>query len=296
MRRITFDRFPGGRFKALTLNYDDGVSEDRRLVELLNAHGMRGTFNLNSCSLDQPGHLRRDEIRGLFAGHEVAAHTASHPNLRFVPPDWMAREILDNRRDLERLVGYPVRGLAYPYGQMDDRVMSVLPSVGIAYARMTSMVPDLRMPDNFLRWQPTCRDSGDLIGCARSFTGAGPSQRGLILCVWGHTWEIERKGYWPVMEDFCALAGGRSDTWYATCLEIADYVEATRRMRCSVDGRLLHNPSSIPIHASSGSEEIVIAPGQTLDLGEERETGFSPLPPLTPQASANSHPPGAAPR
>lgn len=293
MRRVTFDRFPGGRIKAVTLNYDDGVAEDRRLVELLNAHGLRGTFNVNSGSLGEPGHLRRDEIRELFAGHEVAAHTFSHPNLRFVPPDWVAREILDDRRELESLAGYPVRGMAYPYGQMDERVMAVLPSVGMAYARVTSMVPDFRMPDNFLRWQPTCRDSGDLLGCARSFLGARTALRALVLCVWGHTWEIEQKGLWPAMEEFCSLVGGRSDVWYATCLEIADYVEATRRMRCSVDGRLLHNPSAIPVHASFGSREIVIAPGQTLDLGEEKEAGFSPLP---PRDGAGSRPPEAPPQ
>lgn len=43
-----FMRFPGGRTKSLTLSYDDGVQQDIRLVDILNKHGLKGTFNLNS--------------------------------------------------------------------------------------------------------------------------------------------------------------------------------------------------------------------------------------------------------
>ena len=40
--------FPGGRHKVLTMSFDDGRVEDRRLVELFNRYGVRGTFNLNA--------------------------------------------------------------------------------------------------------------------------------------------------------------------------------------------------------------------------------------------------------
>lgn len=33
-------RFPGGLAKALTLSYDDGVEQDKQLIEILNAHGL----------------------------------------------------------------------------------------------------------------------------------------------------------------------------------------------------------------------------------------------------------------
>ena len=42
-----FIRFPNGLGKALTLSYDDGVYEDIRLVEIMQKHGLRGTFNIN---------------------------------------------------------------------------------------------------------------------------------------------------------------------------------------------------------------------------------------------------------
>ena len=40
--------YPGGKPKAFSLSYDDGVEQDLRFVDLLNRYGLRGTFNLNS--------------------------------------------------------------------------------------------------------------------------------------------------------------------------------------------------------------------------------------------------------
>ena len=40
--------YPGGKFKALTMSYDDGRTFDRRLVDIFNRHGIKGTFHLNS--------------------------------------------------------------------------------------------------------------------------------------------------------------------------------------------------------------------------------------------------------
>ena len=37
-----------GKKKAVTFSYDDGVTQDRRLVEMMNTYGVKGTFNLNS--------------------------------------------------------------------------------------------------------------------------------------------------------------------------------------------------------------------------------------------------------
>ena len=48
-------RFPGGTPRALTLSYDDGVQQDLRLIELMNATGLRATFNLNSGCFSPEG-------------------------------------------------------------------------------------------------------------------------------------------------------------------------------------------------------------------------------------------------
>ena len=81
--------------KALTFSYDDAVTQDRRLIELFNKYGLKCTFNVNSGILGVGGSLVREdvtvawahpraiEIPKIYEGHEVAAHTVTHPCLFF---------------------------------------------------------------------------------------------------------------------------------------------------------------------------------------------------------------------
>ena len=46
-----------GKLKAVTFSYDDGVTQDRRLIELFNKYSLKGTFNINSEFLDMENTL-----------------------------------------------------------------------------------------------------------------------------------------------------------------------------------------------------------------------------------------------
>ena len=48
-----------GKMKAVTFSYDDGVTQDIRLLEILNKYGLKSTFNINSGLLGKPGKLTR---------------------------------------------------------------------------------------------------------------------------------------------------------------------------------------------------------------------------------------------
>ena len=83
-----------GKLKAVTFSFDDGVTQDKRLIEILNKYGLKATFNLNSAILGTNGELNRNdhivrhdknhanEVAEIYKGHEVAVHTLVHPNLR----------------------------------------------------------------------------------------------------------------------------------------------------------------------------------------------------------------------
>ena len=43
--------------KYFTLSYDDGLEQDKRIVELMKKYGIRGTFNLNSGILGQQSNI-----------------------------------------------------------------------------------------------------------------------------------------------------------------------------------------------------------------------------------------------
>jgi len=108
--------FPGGKTKALILSFDDGMVADRRLVRLMNEYGLIGTFHLNSSKLGTKDYLTKEEIKIVYKGHEVSVHTVNHPGLTDVSRAEVQYEVGEDRRELERLSGDLVRGMAYPFG------------------------------------------------------------------------------------------------------------------------------------------------------------------------------------
>src|ERR1035437_10038775 len=115
--------FPHGKTKALTMSYDDGSKYDRRLIEIFNKYKIRGTFHINSGCLSDDWHIKYEEMPELYRGHEVSAHSKTHPNLQQKTTAGIIEEILDDRRKLEGIMGYPVRGMSYPFGIYDERVL-----------------------------------------------------------------------------------------------------------------------------------------------------------------------------
>jgi len=136
-QRVEIPSFPGGKRIAVTTSFDDGVIEDRRVIAAFNEWGLKGTFNLNSGAFGRPANVAASEVASLYRGHEVAVHTVTHPHLPKLDPAQIAREVLDDRIALEDLVGYPVRGMAYPYGTYNKMVIDCLRQLGIVYARTT---------------------------------------------------------------------------------------------------------------------------------------------------------------
>ena len=265
--RIACNRFPGGRHKALTLSYDDGSIHDRRLVEIFNSGGVRGTFHLNSGMFGPPGKVGAEEVAALYAGHEVSVHTVNHPTLATLPPDLIAAEIRDDRRNLESLVGYPVRGMSYPNGSFDDRILRMLPSLGIEYARTVIPSNVFDLPADFLAWTPTCHHKDDLMERAEKFVEPSRWNPLELFYVWGHSYEFDRLKNWDLMEKFCKKVGGRSDlVWYATNIEIVDYINAVRRLRFSVACDLVYNPSGQSVWITVDDKPREIAAGQTVRL------------------------------
>ena len=138
-----FMRFPQGKGKALTLSYDDGVEQDVKLMEIMDRHGLKGTFNLNSGLYAPEGtvypqgqiHRRMTEaqVTRLYAGsgHEVAVHALTHPWLEQLPEHMVMWELVKDRENLEQQFHEIVRGMAYPFGTYSDSVVECLKKAGL---------------------------------------------------------------------------------------------------------------------------------------------------------------------
>jgi peptidoglycan/xylan/chitin deacetylase (PgdA/CDA1 family) len=56
-------------------------------------------------------------------GWEVGSHTRTHPRLTRLDDVALAEELVGSREDCERRLGRPCTSVAYPYGDVDDRVI-----------------------------------------------------------------------------------------------------------------------------------------------------------------------------
>lgn len=276
-------RFPGGKRKALTLSYDDGIVQDRHLVELMDKYGVKGTFNLNtallgrSCTIKIDGRdvedsvITEQEIPRLYEKHEVATHAARHIALTECGSAALY-EILEDRKVLEGLVPYLVQGHAYPFGIYDESVLGMLEAAGIRYARTVVSTGTFEIPDRFLEWHPTCHHADPrLMELAKKFCEEEENpqiiNRPQLFYLWGHSYEFARQDNWEVIENFLSYVSGyREKIWMATNGEIASYVEAYRSLVFSADGAKVYNPSCQTIWLEAVGEIYSIAPGETATL------------------------------
>ena len=254
-REILFNRWHGGARRCVTFSYDDGHVEDRRLVKLFNDCGLRGSFHLNSAECGNGKCVGLDEIRALYAGHEVSAHTHTHPFLNELPPARMAWEILEDHRLLEQAAGYPVRSMSWPYGQAGDAAVEAAKSCGIEYSRLVTEDHSFEPPADFLRWAPTCHHNS-APEWIEAFLARDYWKKQQLLYIWGHSFEFERQNTWGLIENVCRSIAGRADTWYATGIEIKDYLTAQRALCVSVDGSMVQNPSGVDVWLSVDGDAV----------------------------------------
>lgn len=261
--------YPEGKIKALTLSYDDGNIADRKLVALFNRYGLKATFNLISGTFEeteanQAEFVRQSEVASLYQKHEVACHTVTHPWLTRTPIDKLAGEILQDRETLETTVGYPVQGFAYPYGSYSDEIKSLLPFVGIAYARKVADTDQFEVPEDYFDWAPTCHHDHQLLENAQKFLDFDdPHDHHLrLMSVWGHSYEFERNDNWAHIEEFAELISGRTDIWYVTNIDFKRYMTAAKNLVFSINGNRIFNSSAISVWVQvNNGTAIEVKPG-----------------------------------
>ena len=284
--RYRFMRFPGGKAKALTLSYDDGVRDDLHLAEILNAYGMRGTFNINSAFIGRNTNLVAEEIQKylLDAGHEVAVHGERHMAPGIVTPARGMMDVLNCRLTLENTFGRIIRGMAYPdtgitkmhNGNDYATIRSYLQSAGIVYARtLGGDNNSFRLPEDFFAWMPTAKHTNPkLFDWCDEFLALDDSKIYMtnryprLFYLWGHSYEFPRDNNWDVIERFCEKMSGKADTWYATNIEICEYVNAFQSLVMSADCNRIYNPTLHTVWLMADGKNYSVAPGQTLVIEE----------------------------
>lgn len=272
--------FPGGKTKAFTLSYDDGVVQDRRLAELFRKYGLKCTFNLNSEMLGCQGMLQRpgnivvditkidaEEIPLVYQTHEIGGHGLRHMSMESMPAPLAMHEIIVDKQNLEQMVGRPVTMFAYPFGAYDSSAVNILSLAGYQGARTANATHRFDIPPNFLIWDPTCRHADpQLMDLAKQFVEDCNTDPQLFY-VWGHSYELDWRNDWNIMEEFCAfMSQYAAQVWFATNGEVMDYVNAFRRLEYSADGSMIRNPNALDVSICTGDDCVILPAGQVTHL------------------------------
>ncbi len=270
--------WPGGRYQAFTLSYDDGIEQDIPFIALLKKYRLQATFNLNPGVFGVKGEggydgmkfhhnkIPREQIQETYEGFEIANHTLTHPWLEQLPSGAIAYEVAECRKQLEDLCGRPVTGCAYPFGTYNDTVLRVLAECGVTYCRTVVSTRSFDIPKNFLLWHATCHhDDPELFSLADRFLAA-KRQPGapLLFYVWGHSYEFDAREHWGMIEEFFQKISGRDEVWYATNGEICDYVRAADQLVFTADGSVVQNPTAQPIWLDIAGKPACVEPGGLL--------------------------------
>ena len=225
-----------GKKKAITFSFDDGVTQDIRLIEILDKYGLKCTFNLNSeflgleGTLDRNGRtvrhdkIARNKIKEVYKNHEVAVHTLTHPFLPSLDEKEIIRQVENDRQNLSEICGYEVVSMAYPCGgeNNDDRVAeNIRNNTGVRLARGLESTYNFDLQDNPLRFKPTVYYIEDCLDEIVDRFLKLDSDKPQLLYIWGHSYEMDAEYIsWEKFEEICKRLSGHDDIFYGTNKEV----------------------------------------------------------------------------
>jgi len=280
-----FLRFPEGKTKAVTFSYDDGSVCDLQLCDIFDKFGMKCTFNLNSSRVLDPEStsIHLEEMKDfLKRGHEIALHGYSHKAHAALAPHEAVRETLEDRLELEKALGRIIRGMAYPdsgirrphNGNNYQTVKAILESLGIAYAR--SLGADNReftLPADWHAWMPTCHHKcEEIFELIDTFLSIDVNTRYVsdrhprLFYVWGHSFEFRNNDNWERIEQICEKLSGKEDIWYATNIEIYEYVKAYESLIISADSSMIYNPTLKTVWFNYNGKDYFVGSGEVVKV------------------------------
>ncbi len=211
-------------------SWDDGYPADMKVAELLDRHGLAGTFFVPIENSEGRPVMEKNALRVLDKRFEVGSHTHNHVRLNVFENKRIDEEISRGKMHLEEVLGHSVDGFCYPGGRATPYVVSSLRRYGVHYARTienfrldvghsryhvpTTLQVFPHRRDVYLRNFASKGNQRKRTGCfRRALTGRSlwhvldllaedcAKQEG-ILHLWGHSWELEQHDLWQDLDAY----------------------------------------------------------------------------------------------
>ena len=156
--------------------------------------------------------------------------------------------------------------MSYPFSSYDGRVAEACRAEGIEYSRTVSATNSFGIPSDFMQWDPTCHHAEFTKELWEKFMSPMLYSFMRLFYVWGHSYEFSTEEHWSKMEELCKTVGGDSNIWYATNIEIVDYLNALRSLRFSASCDTAYNPTCTDVWIKADHKPVCIKAGATVRL------------------------------
>lgn len=132
-------------------------------------------------------------------------------------------------------------------------------------SRTTLASREFAIPEDWLRLSPTCHHNDpQLMELARSFLEDDKNNAPAMFYLWGHSYEFDNDQNWDVIEELAAYIGNREEVWYATNIEIYDYVHAFRQLIFSMNEKKVYNSTNLDVYFQIDKKLYCVKPGENV--------------------------------
>lgn len=266
--------YPGGKKKAFHISYDDGVEQDIPFINLLNRYGIKGTFHLNSGLMESEfswihpsgrviKRLPPEAVAEVYAGHEVASHTLTHPSLYDLSEEEVLYQMGKDKENLERYWGKEVLGFAVPFDYYDDGIARCAQKCGFAYARTSQESYSYVPPTDVFHW--AAGSYHVMPGFLPFVEGFFETEEELALCqIVGHSYDLDTENLWETMERILQRVAREENIISMTHIQLVTYLNAMYRVQITEAG--IYNSTDQELWFSNETRTFSVKPGQTWDF------------------------------
>ncbi len=234
----------------VTTSWDDGDILDKRLSDLLEVYGIKGTFYIPKNYREES--ISVEVIRNISKVNEIGAHTTTHPDLRKITPYEQKNEIEENKKWLEEILNTKIKMFCYPSGFYNTSAIEAVKKAGFLGARTTNLgsmispsnpylmgttiqvypFPFRKINNKQYYWRkllqpymqraPELRKLGVSTLSMYSWLSMAKAtfdtalKNGEVFHLWGHSWEIEKYDMWDELEKFLQYIRNRKNCSYLT--------------------------------------------------------------------------------
>lgn len=217
--------------KYFTLAFDDGITQDLKIIELLNKYNVNCcTFYVNtglagadwsaavSMLIGREVTHKRFTVKelksGIYEGFDVGSHTSTHPTMSGLSSSEVINEVNKDLRTIEACSYTRPVGMAWPGGDglyTDENVLDILNNTDIRFARGTTSTYSFALPNYFMTWYPTVAITDErVLTLAESFIEQKCDEDQLFY-VWGHGYELDAYDKWETLESLIAMMSKAAD-------------------------------------------------------------------------------------